>query len=240
MSAYAVGYVSAASLCVATVLLAVALCVWPQSAKAQQRPPTSPSAEPVELRVDLNAIPDQRARAVLLATMRDAGAQGVPVEPLYGKIREGMAKGSPDDRIAEAVSQLAQRLMSAQTALAPARASDEIAAGAGALRQGVPVSALRALRAARPAQSLTVPLGVLTELVAYGVPTARATSQVRDLVRRGATNAQLVELSTNVQRDVAAGQPGARAFDSHAKRALALLVAPPSTSITAQPPVRPF
>ena len=213
----------------AAVLLGAGLMSWPHPTQAQVR------AEPVEL----EGITDQRTRAALLATVREAGEQGVPVELLHAKIREGIAKQSPPERIAEAVTQLAARLATARRALAPVRSTDEIAAGAGALQQGVPVAALRQLREVRPAQPLTVPLGVVTELVASGVSAPRATGRVRDLLKRGATNAQLVELSRSVQRDVAEGRVVSNALDLHAKRALALLATPPKTTLTGPAPIRP-
>lgn len=177
-------------------------------------------------------ITDARARATLQAAVRNADESGVPVEPLYSKIREGVAKQSDPERIADAVRQLAVRLTIAKQALANSRSRDEIAAGAGALQVGVPTSALRQLRRVWPVQSLTVPLGVVTELVAYGVPAAQATVRVRELMQGGASNAQLVELSTQVQRDIASGGAASTALDRRARGTMSILAVQPRSALT--------
>ena len=142
-----------------------------------------------------------------------ARARGLPTDPLIDRALEGAMKRASGPRIQTAVSKLAQRLEVARAMLAPAPTDDDIAAGAGALGVGVPQDVLRTIRSIRPDQSVAVPLGVLTELVARSVPLDRAATLVVQLIRRGATPTQLVALNEDVQRDIAAGiEPGA-AFD---------------------------
>ncbi|MDQ3997923.1 MAG: hypothetical protein M3303_13005, partial [Gemmatimonadota bacterium] len=125
----------------------------------------------------------------------------------------GAMKRAAGARIRAAVSALAQRLEVARAALAPSPTDADITAGAGALAIGVPRETLRTIRSIRPDRPVTVPLGVLTELVARSVPVDRAATLVVQLLRRGATSTQLVALGEDVQRDIAAGiEPGA-AFD---------------------------
>jgi len=50
------------------------------------------------------------ARASLQATVAKAGAGGLPTRPLIVKVREGLAKGVPPERIAAAVESLARGL----------------------------------------------------------------------------------------------------------------------------------
>jgi len=183
------------------------------------------SAQAPRLSDNLAEVADGRSRAQLLAAVRDAQANGVPLEPLYGKIAEGVAKQSPPDRITDAVRALATRLASSRQALAGTGTVDEIAAGAEALQLGVPASALRQLRQVWPTQQLTVPLGVVTELVAYGVSASHATARVRELMESGATNAQLVELSTQVQTDIKSGTAASSAFERRARSAFGVLSA---------------
>lgn len=209
------------------VSLALA-CMIATTARAQTRAASA----------SIEGITDARARATLQAAVRNADESGVPVEPLYSKIREGVAKQSDPDRIADAVRQLSVRLTIAKQALANSRSSDEIAAGAGALQAGVPTSALRQLRRVWPVQSLTVPLGVVTELVAYGVPAAQATVRVRELMQGGASNAQLVELSTHVQRDVASGGAASSALDRRARGTMSILAVQPRSALTPPGPPR--
>ncbi len=190
----------------------------------------------------IDGIADDRARTLLLATVRDADSTGVPLEPLYSKIREGVAKQSSPDRIAVAVQQLSARLSVARDALAQALASDEIAAGAGALQVGVPTSALRQLRREWPRRSLTVPLGVLTELVAYGVSETQATARVRVLMASGVTNAQLVELGTQVQTDIISGGTARTVFEQRAHQTMSVLATQRQsgrTTTATPPPIRP-
>lgn len=153
----------------------------------------------------VDGIADAAARDAIRATLVQADAKGVPTAPLLTKVREGLAKQASAPRIAQAVAQLGQRLGVANDALAAATSPDEVAAGAGALQAGVNATALRELRTRWPSAALTVPLGVMTQLVASGVPVARAVSQVRLLLERGATASQLVAFTSLVQADVAAG-----------------------------------
>ncbi len=153
----------------------------------------------------VDAIADASSRESIRASLAQADAKGVPTAPLLTKVREGLAKQASAPRIAQAVAQLGQRLGVANDALAAATSADEVAAGAGALQAGVNATALRDLRTRWPSTPLTVPLGVMTQLVASGVPVTRAIAQVRLLLERGATASQLVAFTALVQADVAAG-----------------------------------
>lgn len=153
----------------------------------------------------IDALPDERARLAIHHTVTQLEARGVPTAPLLTKVREGVAKQAPPARIAAAVEALGARLEVAHAALAVATSADEVAAGAGALQAGVDAPALKALRARWQGTPLTVALGVITQMVASGVPVPRAVAQVRVLLERGATPAQLVAFTNAVQADVAAG-----------------------------------
>ncbi|MDX2184095.1 MAG: hypothetical protein SFW08_08930 [Gemmatimonadaceae bacterium] len=148
---------------------------------------------------------DPLAADSLRRVLARAEAAAVPLEPLTLKVREGLAKQAPPLRIVDATARLAERLRLARTALAPTTGTDEIAAGADALYVGVQPLLLQDLRRRFPARSLTIPLGVLTQLVASGVSASRAGALVRELLDRGASAPQLIALSTEVQRDVGAG-----------------------------------
>jgi hypothetical protein len=101
----------------------------------------------------------------------------------------------------------------ARDALAPNPSPRDIAAGADALAYGATRDALRTMRAIRPNESVAVPLGVLTQLVASGIPIARATRVVADLLRRGARDEQLIALNDDVRSYVAAGAAPEVALD---------------------------
>lgn len=171
--------------------------------------------------------------AALRALLDDATARGVPAEPLRTKVREGVVKGSDGVRIREAVRVLAGRLETARAALDPGYSVGELTAGAGALGSGVAPVVLRDLRKAWPDRPLTVPLGVLTELVADGVSTKAAAERLRQLMSRGATGAQLIALGVSIRSDVAAGYAPGTALELRSKGVLSLLANPFKTSITA-------
>jgi hypothetical protein len=187
-------------------------------------------------------ISDARARTAIQLVLRNTEAKGIPTEPLLLKMREGLSKQADPAVIQSAVQLLAKRLEASHKALAPTTSPEELAAGVGALQVGVPAPTLRELRKLSPVQPLTVPLGILTELVAYRVPVAQATKHVRELLARGANNAQLVAMSANVEADVAAGLPPDAALDLRAKGVMSLLTAPFGTTLVGpatKPPIRP-
>jgi hypothetical protein len=194
----------------------------------------------------LDAITDANARASIRATIAGAKGKGVPEEPLMSKVREGVAKGSNPTLIHDAVRKLATNLERAQRALAPVQGVDELSAGAGALRAGVPDDMLRGLRASWPNRTLTVPLGVLTELVANDIPATRAAERVRELMVRGASSAQIVALGDDVRADIAAGHAPDASMELRTKGVLSLLdiqaaaAAGAATDFTSRTPRRPI
>jgi len=123
---------------------------------------------------------DGETHAVVLRTLDSARTRGLPMEPLVDKALEGATKRAAGPRIQAAVSTLLGRLEAARDALAPNPTPRDITAGADALAYGATREALKAMRAIRPNESVAVPLGVLTQLVASGVPVGRATRVERD------------------------------------------------------------
>lgn len=156
---------------------------------------------------------DVETRAAVMRTLDSAQTRGLPVEPLVDKALEGATKRAAGPRIQAAVSMLMSRLEAARDALAPNPGPRDIAAGADALAYGVTRQALATMRAIRPNESVAVPLGVLTQLVASGVPVDRATRVVADLLRRGARDEQLIALNNDVRTFVAAGASPQSALD---------------------------
>lgn len=197
----------------------------------------TPSRTPGTLSDALDAVSDTQARAAIRQTIESAGARGVPVDPLMTKVKEGVAKRSDPQRISDAVRQLVARLETAAQALAPAFSPSELSAGADALQHGVPASALKAYRALSPSAPLTVPLGVLTEMIADGVPSKLASSRIRELVARRATPALLIDMGAKVRADVLGGISPGTALELRSKGVISLLASPVSSAI--QPPIRP-
>lgn len=152
-----------------------------------------------------------------------ARARGIPVEPLVNRVFQAMLHKTPDARIRDAVSTLADRLVVSRAALGPASTDAELSAGANALAVGVPRETLAEIRAVSAGRPVTVPLGVLTELVARRVTVGNASKMVVALLRNGATASQLVSLNDDVKRDVDAGIAPGAAFDVRTRSALGTL-----------------
>jgi hypothetical protein len=178
--------------------------------------------------VRLKLIHDEATRAVVAERLGSASARGVPTEPLMSKALEGVAKRATPKDIKNAMNALEKRLHRANELLSPSVSVDEMAAGADALAAGVPEKSLKALRTAAPTRSVAMELGVLTELVARGVPPKQASKMLLDLMARGANGAQLTALGSAVQGDVAAGLKPAVALDLRGRGVFSLLPPPPS------------
>lgn len=146
---------------------------------------------------------DSATRVLVGGIVDSAHQAGLPVEPLVQRALEGATKHAAGDRIATAVRRLAVDLGRARAALGAVATAPELEAGAAALRAGASPKVLARLRRAR-AQPLTVPLAVLADLVASGVPVDSAASAV--LVLAGnARDVDLVEFRRAVERDIALG-----------------------------------
>lgn len=150
---------------------------------------------------------DERTRSALVPLLDSARAVGIPTEPLVQKALEGASKRAAGDRIVVAVRRLAGQLGTARVALGAEASDAELVAGASALQAGVRREALASLRGAHHGVALTVPLGVMAELVARGVPADTAAMAVAALTDAGVGDAQLVSLRKDVERDVAVGAP---------------------------------
>ena len=178
----------------------------------------------------LTLIRDDATRDVVRQVLGAAIARGMPSDPLMSKALEGVAKKATPKRIREAMNALENRMRRANELLAPTRSVDEMAAGADALYAGVPEKTLKQMRAAAPNRPIAMELGVLTEMVANGVPPKQASKMLLDLMAHGATGAQLTALGSAVQGDVAAGLKPDVALDLRGRGVMSLLPPPPSVN----------
>ena len=137
-------------------------------------------------------------------------AAGLPTEPLVDKALEGASKGASGTRILAAMRALAGDLGLARAALGGGAREPELVAGAAAIRAGATRNDLVLLRSEREG-SLTVPLAVLANLVARGVPSDTAAAVVHQLAARGAPDQEFTELQLEVERDIGTGASPATA-----------------------------
>jgi hypothetical protein len=138
-----------------------------------------------------------------------ARSAGLPTEPLVQKALEGGTLGASGARIVAAVEALHGQLGRARAALGGGASEAALTAAAGALRAGLPPVSLRRLQSLRSGRPLVVPIAVLTDLVAEGVPAEQATQSVLDLARDGRPDDEFVALRRQIQtqRRGEAGEP---------------------------------
>lgn len=136
---------------------------------------------------------------------------GLPTEPLVQKALEGGTLGASEERIVAAVEALYTQLARAREALGESASEAELTTAAGALRAGLPPAALRRLQTLRSGRPLVVPMAVLTDLVAEGVPEEQATRSVLELARDGRPDDEFVALRRQAQvRRRGAADPSGR------------------------------
>jgi hypothetical protein len=164
---------------------------------------------------------DPATAAQVQRVVDSAGTAGLPSEPLVQKALEGSTLGAGGDRIVTAVRMLHGQLRRAREALGDDASEAELTAAAGALRAGLEPLALRRLQSLRAGRPLVVPIAVLTDLVAEGIPPAEATRSVLDLARDGRPDDEFVALRRQAQ--VRGGRPG----DPMARPALRPAADPP-------------
>ena len=152
---------------------------------------------------------DPVTRPLVAALIDSAHGAALPTEPLLQRALEGATKRASSDRIVAAVRRLATDLGQARDALGSTAPPAELTAGAAALRAGARPTTLSALRRTRR-ESLTVPLAVLADLVASGVPVDSAAAAVLTLAAH-TPDGDLVEFRRAVERDIALGAPPATA-----------------------------
>ncbi|HEU5186798.1 MAG TPA: hypothetical protein VFU01_19650 [Gemmatimonadaceae bacterium] len=152
---------------------------------------------------------DSKVQARVGALLDSARTLGIPTEPVVDKALEGAAKRAPNERIITVVRSRFNELVAARAALGGGAMDPEIIAAADALHAGASAQVITALRAQRPNVPLTIPLAVLADLIARGVPPDTASTAVLALAKTPSTDAQFAALRDEVERDIAKGVPPA-------------------------------
>jgi hypothetical protein len=159
----------------------------------------------------LRGVLDPETLAKVTRLVDSARAESLPVDPIVGVALEGAQKHAAGARITKAVQDYLGALRAARAALGPDATAAEITSGAGVLLSGVSSDVLRQLRAASPKRSLTVPLVVLADLIARGVPRDTAARAIAAAARANARDDDYSALRRFVEQDIIAGASPAAA-----------------------------
>ena len=151
------------------------------------------------------------ARAVQ-AYVDSARALGLPGGGLTGVALEGVSRHVSGPRVVAAVASYFGALRTAQGALGSGASDGELSAGAGAVLSGMTPAQLARFKSARTHRSVTVPLVVVADLIARGVPRDTAMRSVYLAVTSGAGDADLSILRERVESDIRAGAPAGAAI----------------------------
>lgn len=173
-----------------------------------QTPANDPSAKLREV------LPADVAEKVL-ATIANARAQDLPARALEQRALKFAAKGVEPSLIARSIEQQEDRMEKAKDALDNQRkpSSDEIEAGAEAMRQGVDGTAVSALAKSAPSgRSLAVPLFVIGSLVDRGLPSDEALARVLAKLQARASDREIEQIPEGLgpnqgNRPATAGRP---------------------------------
>lgn len=183
---------------------------------------------------------DASVVAAVSALADSASGRGLPVDPLVEKAIEGGVKAAPSERIVAAVQVVLARLGRAQQALQDATqtaTSDAIAAGAFALSAGLQdVDVEEVARACGSEYSAADALRVAGTLTALGVPPAETVELIRQTLRSGAKERDVLALPARVQAQVAGGATPAQAAAGLAHAAAARATAPGQTGVPPRVP----
>jgi hypothetical protein len=163
---------------------------------------TADESEEARLRARLS--PDLAAPVIEI--VRWAEAQGLPTLPLVARALEGASRQADSAAIVNAVRRHASGMAAARRALGPGARPAELDAGAGALLAGMPEDSLVGLKRARPTGSLTVPLIVLSDLMARGISPVNASGTVLSATRAGAADLALLQMRERINERIRRGE----------------------------------
>ncbi len=147
---------------------------------------------------------DAPTAAIVQAIVDSARAVGIPSEPIIDRALHAAARQMSASRTLAAVRARVVQLGAAHAALAPATES-EVIAGADAIGSGASARTLSDLRRARPSTELTVPIGVLADLIGRGVARDTAAAVMLQLASMDIRDKELTEFRRMVDRDIALG-----------------------------------
>lgn len=142
----------------------------------------------------------------VMEIVHEAASQSLPTSPLVARAFEGASRQADAASILAALRRQASGLAAARRALGPAASEAELEAGAGAVLAGVPGDSLVSLKRARPTGSLVIPLVVMSDFLARGVPAVNASTTVLSATRAGAPDPALLRMRERINERIQRGE----------------------------------
>ncbi|HEX2249295.1 MAG TPA: hypothetical protein VHH32_03050 [Gemmatimonadales bacterium] len=153
-----------------------------------------PTADVVAQDPRLAARLDSVTRVQVEAVLTAAHEERLPLEPLVQKALEGSSKRASGPSIVAAVRTMRADLQRARRSLGDRASTDELVAGAAALRAGATPEMVGRIRRAEPDADVAVPLAVFTDLVAGGMTVDAAWQSVSRLAEEGGDDQDFLDL----------------------------------------------
>lgn len=191
------------------------------TAQGNGTPPSTLPAPDATARLREVLPPDVADRVI--ARITEARSKGLAAAALEQRALKFAARGIAPAAIERSVSEQLERQQRVRETLRGARsgapAGDELDAGAEAMRQGVSGANIAALAKAAPSgRSLSVPLAVLGELQARGLPSDEALARVQERLAARATDREMAELPVQARDGQARNADNAAGAMSAANR----------------------
>jgi hypothetical protein len=182
----------------------VAIALLGSATVAAQTPANDPSAR-------LKQVLPADVAARVLAVIEKARSHDLPAEALENRALKFAAHGVKPDSIEKSVVEHEARMETVRDTLQHARgrkpASDEVEAGAEAMRKGVDGAKVSALAKTAPSgRSLAVPLYVIGSLVDRGLPSDDALERVEQRLMARASDHDLEQMPAELPAQAGAGR----------------------------------
>jgi hypothetical protein len=158
-----------------------------------------------DLRIETRV--DPRIRSEVAAIADSLEREGLQPEPLIDYALEGTSRNGSPQKILAGVQKWARDLRYARQLLGPNATTDEVNAGAKAIRAGVDVKQLERFRDAKREQRYASALSTMAYLVSSGVPADTASTVLVNLALQGASESQISALQDDIERDIKGGTP---------------------------------
>jgi hypothetical protein len=170
------------------------------------QPPAKPVQQPLP-QLDASRF-DSLTLLNLRAQLEIAVDNGLPTGPLIDRALEGAARRAGSAKILQVVRDHMAAMAHARDLLGAKSSTDELNTGADALKAGIEMRTLTAMRETRPAVGATVvPLTVLTDIVKRGVPEPAARDAVAAIAKMPSSDDALRGLQLTIAKNTIRG-PG--------------------------------